>query len=96
MIKIWKYTADQPGINHVTMPENARIISVQPVGNTVTLWAEVNPAARWVNRRIQRVLTGESPSGGAWHLGTCVFDGGAFVVHVYDLGEWPLDPAARP
>lgn len=75
----------------VRMPRGARLLTVQAQGDTPCLWAMVDPVAPFMARKFALRGTGHSAEGLslAPFVGTFQLEGGAFVGHVFDLGEAP-------
>lgn len=75
----------------IRMPKGARLLSVQTQRDAACLWAMVDPQAPETTRRLALRGTGHDVDGLALapFVGTFQLDGGAFVGHVFDLGEAP-------
>lgn len=73
--------------NSIEMPAGAKILTAQAVGVTITLWAEADPVAAPVFRRIAVIPTGDGPPDGAAYVATVWARTGAEALHVYDCGE---------
>lgn len=83
-MQIFKYELPVTDVVTVSMPKGAKILTVQPQRGAVTLWAEVDPTARRVDRRFQIVGTGNNfDPNGARYLGSA--QTGIFVWHVYEM-----------
>lgn len=85
---VFKYTLPLTGKCSLSMPDGAKVLSVQNQREALTLWALVDEGAVRVQRDFMSVMTGAiSPLS---HLqpfiGTVQFDGGNFVVHVFENG----------
>lgn len=85
MNTIWKFPLDLIHYQQVSMPEGARILSVQTQSERITLWALVDdttPNTDW--RTIEIVGTGhqlsEAPRS---YIGTVQTHDGAFVWHLF-------------
>lgn len=88
-MRIHKYPlriADEPA---VTMPRGARLLAVQVQHGRPCVWALVDPDAPLVTRRLALRGTGHPAEGLAMapFVGTFQLEGGAFVGHLFDLGE---------
>lgn len=83
---VWKYQASAlEGPQSTEMPAGARILHVAPHGTTgVTLWAEVQPQAPTVKRRIIVTGTGQPVPISARYLGTAAGNTG-LVWHAWEL-----------
>ncbi len=96
MKAIYKYQIPaEPGRHEIRMPYDCRIISVQAQRDYISLWAIVWPDMTHVypvgvnpHRMFRVVMTGEKfePQLDArdQYLATVQFDGGAFVLHVFE------------
>lgn len=83
-MQIFKYELPVESFVTVSMPEGAKVLTVQPQRGAVTMWAEVDPKARRIDRRFQIVGTGHQfDSSGAHYLGSV--NTGVFMWHVYEL-----------
>mgnify|MGYP001599522995 CR=1 FL=1 len=88
---IWKYVLDSTygGDEVVLMPSGAKILSVAEQDGALVLWAKVDTStAALAGRRIYVRPTGQAyaPCNETF-VGTCLFMGGRYVVHVFDGGE---------
>lgn len=80
---IWKYELTITDAQFIDMPADAEILSVQMQGDTLCLWALVQPIAELRGRVIYVVGTGNPfPIGRVKHLGTV--QQGMFVWHVFE------------
>jgi hypothetical protein len=83
-MQIFKYELPVQDEVVVSMPMGAAIISAQAQRGAVTLWAEIDPAARRIARRFRIVGTGhEFDRTGLRYVGTV--QTGVFVWHVYEM-----------
>ena len=82
---IWKTSVDvYSGRKHINVPKGARFLSAQIQNNLVTVWYDCDPSQSLKLRTIYLILTGaEDVPPYASYLGTCMLNGGAFVVHVF-------------
>lgn len=86
---IWKFELT-PGNVVIPMPKGARIISTGNQNGKIVVWAIVDPTAEKVDRLILCLPTGAPivPKIEVMpFLGTLQFDGGSFIIHVFDGGE---------
>ena len=84
---IWKYPV-QLGDFSLAMPVGAKVLAVQPQGNAVCMWAEVNsdPDARTETRCFFIVGTGwEMAPHHRRYIATFQTQGGAFVWHLFEV-----------
>ena len=85
---IYKYVLNQ-GRNWVSLPRGARIICCNDQHDCTAIWALVDPAAEPEERIFEVIPTGlpfatseiEDPT----YVGTCFFEGGRFVLHVFEV-----------
>lgn len=88
---IWKYFIESFGVNRLSMPMGAVILTAAAQGGFSCVWALVDPDKVKVARRILVATTGaEIPPGGltgARFIGTVLLHEGSLVVHCFDLGE---------
>lgn len=84
---VWKFMV-LPWQTAMEMPKGARLIHAHEQAGQVCVWAEVDPAAEPVLRKVLVVPTGNL-STGLTYVGTAhlVEGGQALVLHVYDGGE---------
>ena len=89
MIAIWKFPVPVADGFTVEMPAGARVLSVQPQGDSVQMWALVDTDAPNVKRAFAIRGTGHNAEGldDCRHLGTFKIHGGALVFHMFDLSE---------
>lgn len=87
---IYKYPLPVGPRPIVTMPQKARILSVQNQRGALCVWAAVNPTGLNIKRGFTVLPTGllipDDATLGDF-LGTVQFNGGELVFHVFDLGE---------
>ncbi len=90
MQTIFKYRLGRGKIHDLTMPQGSVIISAQNQHDAPTLWAAVDTTQPPVIRRIATYVTGgdmELGTNDEDFLGTIQFNGGSFILHVFDQGE---------
>jgi hypothetical protein len=87
MKSVWKFPLAMTGIQDVEIPGTARLLSVQPQGDGVCLWALCDTTADKVKRRICIVGTGhEAPEiGSLYYISTFQLHGGALVFHAFEI-----------
>lgn len=85
---IWKFVLG-PWASRVGMPRDARILHVHEQDGQVCIWAEVDPMAPTVERKVALRPTGGRADQTAVYVGTVhlVEAGRPIVLHVYDGGE---------
>jgi len=82
MFMIWKFQVEIVDRQTIHMPLGARIISAQVQGDTICLWAIVDPGSNPSPATIRIVGTGQQmPEVDMEHLGTVQMD--QFVWHVF-------------
>jgi len=77
------------GIQLVSMPDDATILSVHEQHSCLCLWAQCDPKREKRKRRIRVCLTDVSFKNhhpNSRFIGTVLLDDGIYVVHVFDLG----------
>ena len=83
---IWKY--ELSSTSPLELPIGAEILTVQPQGGGLCLWALVDPDASTEKRDIEVFGTGRTVAcdmGIERHyIGTVQFGGGALVLHVFE------------
>jgi len=88
---IYKYKLKQQQVQHLEMPVGARILSAHSLGAHVWVWAMVNLEQKKKERRWFSVYkTGEQidvKTEELVFLGTCQFEEGALVLHVFEFIE---------
>lgn len=86
MKQVWKFELKLEGLQVVEMPLDAEILSVQPQGEKVCLWAFCDVAAQKAERIIVIVGTGHSaPDGYLVHLESFQMHDGQLVFHAFEL-----------
>lgn len=83
---IWKYPLQMADKQQVSMPFGAKIRSVAAQGDTVCIWAEVDPSApKKRERTIYIYGTGHvMPDDPGTYIGSFMLHAGALVFHVYE------------
>lgn len=86
---IWKFELRIDDALTLTMPQGSRLLSVQVQAGKPCLWAMVDPSRPRVSRRLAIRGTGHSCDSLTHELVGFVgtFQLGAFVGHLFDLGE---------
>jgi len=87
---IWKFQLPTRGRVSLPMPKGAQLLSVDVQEDVPVLWAIVcaDPAAPKASRVISIRMTGHSvPAEVGTFVGTFQIDRGAYVGHVFDMGE---------
>jgi len=87
MKKIYKYEI-KIGLYSIEIYQGAKILTVQTQYDTLCIWAIVDTKQPIVERKIQVIGTGFSlPPALGIYIGTIQLENGAFIGHVFDLGE---------
>jgi hypothetical protein len=86
MYTIYKYTLSTTGMTDIYVPAGSKVLSVQDQYGQLTIWFLVpSTTGQSVTRRFHSYMTGDyihqEPGE---HVGSVLFDGGAFVVHVFE------------
>jgi hypothetical protein len=81
---IWKATLDLRGVQDVTVPEGAEILTAREQHGQVCIWFKCDPFAAKVARRIALVGTGHPAPPDGRYLGSAHLDGGHLVLHVFE------------
>jgi hypothetical protein len=86
---VWKFPIDPFDTITVEMPQGAEVLTAAMQGDTLCLWALVNPDARLVPHRFAVAGTGHTRHDldHATYISTIQMMGGALVLHVFDLEE---------
>lgn len=86
MAAIWKFNMPLSGTVIHLMPLGSQPISVAFQGDSLALWAKVDPAAETVKRLFHVIMTGQlfSDAEEFRFIGTAMLDDGAYVVHVFE------------
>lgn len=86
---VWKFALPSRGHERLMMPADAQLLSVQAQGDTVTLWALVDPdAQRHIGREFYVAMTGEAlrfVNCDGTFVGTVQLHGGRYVAHVFEV-----------
>lgn len=82
---IWKYPAFTAQSWTQLMPAGAKVLSVQPQGNDVQMWAIVDAGKPDEARKFTVYGTGHPmPSDPGVFIGTFQLDGGALIFHLFE------------
>ena len=75
------------GAYTLNIPADAELLDVQEQRGKPVLWVLGDPDGRQVHRWFKGVMTGFPEPHDSWrswtYVGTCQFDGGAFVLHLF-------------
>ena len=87
--RIYKYTLEQMGIQSITLPKGAEILTIQTQFNDAQLWALVDPEEQdREERRIEIFGTGHAiyydMGVNRKYLATYQLDDGNYVFHVFE------------
>ena len=86
MKTIWKFPLKMTGHQEIEIPLPATVLTVQPQGDSVYLWGEVDPKSERVRVSIVMLGTGhEIPGGGLRYISTIQL--GSLVFHFYEVHE---------
>lgn len=90
---IWKFelSIENCGeLQEVDMPDGALLLSVINQAEKVIVYALVEPEKAARKRKFKVLMTGQTfkPDMNIHFVGTVALDGGAFVVHVFEINKW--------
>ena len=85
-MRIWKWTLAVTDLQSLSIPEGARLLTVQAQGDMPQLWALVDEKAPIVHRNFATYGTGNPMPDGdpGQYVGTYQIRGGALVFHVFE------------
>lgn len=90
-VVVWKYELEIVGYLERDLPTGARIIAVQVQAGQPCFWALVNPDRKLERRRFYMLGTGheihDDDASELQHLGTFMLNDGAFVGHLFEIGN---------
>lgn len=82
---IWKYPLGITDTQNLMLPEGAEILSAQMQGETLCLWALVNPDAPKQRREIEVLGTGNpAPEAARRYIATVQSHTSALVWHIFE------------
>jgi hypothetical protein len=87
MKAIFKYVLPVKDTFTISLPKNARILSVQTQHNSPVLWAQINTKNQKEARKFRLIGTGH-PIGNVTNLkyiGTFQLDDGSFIGHLFEI-----------
>ena len=86
MRSIYKHTIAKDGIENISIPKGAVLLSCKKQGNQIAIWfdVDVNEYLREV-RQFECIMTGHEPPYGAKFIDTCLFENDSFVLHVFEI-----------
>jgi hypothetical protein len=86
-MRIWKYALNVIDQQCITMPRNAKILTVQMQDDICCLWALVDETAKFTeHRNIAIYGTGNPmPDNPGTYIATFQMHGGALVFHAFEL-----------
>lgn len=84
--RIYKYPLNAVTYQKVTMPAKSEILTVQVQGDTICLWALVNPDAELKERTIEIYGTGHLliDSDSLLYISTFMLESNSLVFHVFE------------
>lgn len=86
MKTIWKFPLKVTDVQNVEMPLPAQVLTVQPQGMDICVWAEVDPKGEKALVEIAIVGTGHPlPTGRLRYINTFQLSNGALVFHAYEI-----------
>ena len=83
---IWKFQLFlAPGGQSIPMPTGTDILSCGVQGNdNVVMWGACDPTQPVTSRLFHVRMTGQDAPENARFIGTCLVEGGAYVLHVFE------------
>ena len=82
---IYKYQLRGAGSGPIQMPKGAEVLCAREQQNMPCVWAVVDPHAETEQRLFLAAETGKiSIPEDSRYLGTCLLDGGAYVLHIFE------------
>lgn len=95
MKQIWKFNV--PTFGTIDIPKGAELLSVHAQNDAVCLWALVDPTAVPVRRLFVTYGTGHPIADeNGKYIGTVHLEGGALVLHVFEIPLRKQDQAVTP
>lgn len=87
MKTIWKFPLAVTGVQVVSIPLPAQVLTIQPQGtDSVCLWAEVDPEGQRTDVEILIAGTGhELPERRMRYINTFQLRGGSLVFHAFEI-----------
>lgn len=82
---IWKYRLELKYDQIIEIPARAKILTAQNQGDTIQLWALVNPKLPKEKRKIRIVGTGNDVSGILIYISTVQMERGMLVWHIFEV-----------
>lgn len=85
---IHKYQIPAAGSGTVRVPKGAFVLFAREQHNVACIWALVDPQAEMANRLFLAAETGGMAiPDGSRYLGTCMLDGGYYVLHIFEPAQ---------
>jgi hypothetical protein len=99
METVWKFSASRSAFGYgqivfFRIPLGAKLLRVSEQRNDVALWFVVNPSSSVSERLFASCMTGMNAPRGR-PLGTCLFDDGDFVLHIFEITDVPEQSRAN-
>lgn len=84
-LTIWKVVLNSALRQDISVPEGAQLLTAREQGDGLCVWFKCDPARLSTKRRIAIVGTGHPVPEDSHYVGTGVLQGGALVLHVFEL-----------
>lgn len=87
---VWKFTLDElnaDGEVAVAMPMGAEVLTAREQGDTLCVWARVNPNETRIVKRMFTICGTGHPSPFSDYVGTGMLFGGTLVLHVFVVAD---------
>ena len=81
---IWKYELEVKDSQVLSLPDKAKVLTVQSINNKPNLFALVNPLADTVDRTVRVYGTGDTVDAGGKYVGSTQVDDGLFTYHIFE------------
>ena len=87
MITVWKFALAMEPVQDIRLPRGAKLLTVQPQGEFVNLWAMVDSNAELINHRIAILGTRHAAPdyGRLAYISTFQLRDGALVFHAFEI-----------
>jgi len=83
-MEVWKYELEVKDSQVLSIPDKAKMLTVQSINNRPNLFALVNPLADTVDRIVRVYGTGDTVDSGGKYIGTVQEDKGLFTYHIFE------------
>jgi hypothetical protein len=91
MLTVYKYEIKNAGINIISMPQNAQILTAKEQDNKPMMWAMVDTDNPMEERCFELTGTGGAilpmKEGKRDYIGTIMIDFGVYVFHLFEMKD---------